>query len=62
MFQVIFTYDESCNKWEASVLGANNKQDAIDGFSAVVLTCHHLNPAYLKHSKVSDDYKITPAV
>jgi len=62
MFQVIFTYDETSANWEASVLGANNKQDAIDGFSAVVLTCKQLPSVHLPHTKVSDDYKITPAV
>lgn len=61
MFRVIFTYDETACKWEASVEGATDKTEARQGFSAVVVTCQELDRSLLRHAQVSEDFKITPA-
>lgn len=65
MVQVIFTYDETARKWEASVEGVEDSTEARQAFAAVVLTVHELNSGLLNHTKVlkrGTDYHITPAV
>ena len=61
-FRVVFTYDETSSLWEPSVENCEDKVEARQGFSAVVLTCQGLNPNLLVHTQVSDDMVITPAV
>lgn len=60
MFKVIFTYDETGGKWLASVEGAESKQEARDGFHAVILTARQLNTELLNMTIVNDDWTITP--
>lgn len=60
--RVVFTYNEQSFAWKPSVENVQNTKDARDAFHAVVLTCQMLDPLLLEHAKVSDDFRITPAV
>lgn len=44
MFEVCFQYDEQLSKWDVIVKGAKNAHEALQGFSAVILTTREASP------------------
>lgn len=63
--RVTFRYDEPTRKWETTVEGAKDPNEAADAFAAVVATCRQLPVAYLHLAIVQnlgDKYAIIPAV
>lgn len=65
MFRVVFTYDETARKWLPSIEGAKDSTEALQGFTAVVLTCQQLDEKILDKSlaiAVFDHFNIVPAV
>lgn len=65
MVKVVFHYDENVCKWEPIVEGVDTALEAVQAFSAVVLSCQLLELRLLPLARVlySDEkYIVTPCV
>lgn len=57
-----FVHDDECAKWEVMATGVETTQEAVQAFTAVALAVQALEPQLLKHTKVTEDFNIIPAV
>lgn len=65
MTQITFIYNDELKKWQVVVSGVENETEAVEAFTAVVMTCQMLNPRVLAQSPVKDHvlgFEIIPAV